>query len=302
MRHGLHPCPTLGAHVLGQRCQLLAHQSFQHPGVGEVGSGIAFGEQVAADATACLPVGVQPDEAHQRVRGVDFPLGQACAQRGRAALPFRRTIERGFLCGVVVGDGQGHQLFQRDGSGAVVGHQARRDVGQLQAALHHQRGHAEVGGNVLDGPAFLDQRGERLELVGGVHLLAHQVFGEADGAGTAIGHKQARYLVVGGDAALLRQQLQGGQAAITGHHLVMLAIGGCDHDQVLQQADAGDARGQFGDGQARHLAGVALGAARQQLRKGNQDQVLGRVGHFQRCGVFDGAGFGLGYGVHGDNS
>ena len=236
------------------------------------------------------------------MRGVDFPLGQACAQRGRAALPFRRTIERGFLCGVVVGDGQGHQLFQRDGSGAVVGHQARRDVGQLQAALHHQRGHAEVGGNVLDGPAFLDQRGERLELVGGVHLLAHQVFGEADGAGTAIGHKQARYLVVGGDAALLRQQLQGGQAAITGHHLVMLAIGGCDHDQVLQQADAGDARGQFGDGQARHLAGVALGAARQQLRKGNQDQVLGRVGHFQRCGVFDGAGFGLGYGVHGDNS
>ena len=146
--------PTLGAHVLGQRCQLVAHQRFQHCGIGEVGSGIAFCEQVAADA-ACLPVGVQPDEAHQRVRGVDFAFGQALAQLGRAALPFRRTKERGFLRGVVVGDGQGHQLFQRDGSGAVVGHQARRDVGELQAALHHQRGHAEVGGNVLDGPAFL---------------------------------------------------------------------------------------------------------------------------------------------------
>jgi hypothetical protein len=102
--------------------------------------------------------------------GVDFALGQALAQLGRAALPFRRTVERGFLRGVVVGDGQGHQLFQRHATGPVVGHQARRDVRQLQAALHHQRGHAEIGGNVLDGSAFLDQRGEGRELVGGVHV------------------------------------------------------------------------------------------------------------------------------------
>jgi hypothetical protein len=105
-------------------------------------------------------------------------------------------------------------------TGAVVGHQARRDVRQLQAALHHQRGHAEVGGNVLDGPAFLDQRGEGRELVGGVHVLALHVLREADGAGGSIGHQQARHFVVGGDALLLRQQLQGGQAAITGHHFV----------------------------------------------------------------------------------
>ena len=302
MRHGLHPCPALGAHVLGQRCQLVAHQRFQHCGIGEVGSGIAFGEQVAADAAACLPVGVQPDEAHQRVRGVDFTLGQALAQLGRAALPFRRTIERGFLRGVVVGDGQGHQLFQRHATGPVVGHQARRDVRQLQAALHHQRGHAEVGGNVFDGPAFLDQRGEGRELVGGVHVLALHVLREADGTGGSIGHQQARHFVVGGDALLLRQQLQGGQAAVACDDFVLLAIGGEDDNQVLQQADAGNARGQFGDGQARHLAGVALGAARQQLRERNQNQVLGRVGHFQRGGGFDGDGFGFEYGVHGDNS
>ena len=69
-----------------------------------------------------------------------------------------------------------------------------------EAALHHQRGHAEVGGNVLDGPAFLDQRGERLELVGRVHLLAQQVFREADGTGRSVRHQQARYLKVGGNA------------------------------------------------------------------------------------------------------
>ena len=302
MRHGLHPCPALGAHVLGQRFQLGAHQRFQHSGIGEVGSGIAFCEQVAADAAACLPVGVQPDETRQRVRGVDFAFGQALAQLGRAALPFRRTIERGFLRSVVVGDGQGHQLFQRHATGPVIGHQARRDVRQLQAALHHQRGHAEVGGNVLDGSAFLDQRGEGRELVGGVHVLALQVLREADGAGGRIGHQQARHFVVGGDALLLRQQLQGGQAAVACDDFVLLAIGGEDDDQVLQQPDAGNARGQFGDGLARGRPHVALGTARQQLREGNQDQVLGGVGHFQRCGGFDGDGFGFEYGVHGDFS
>jgi hypothetical protein len=71
----------------------------------------------------------------------------------------------------------------------------------------------------------------------------------------------------------------------------VLAIGGKDDDQVLQQADAGNARGQFGDGHARGLADVALGAARHQPRQRNQNQVLGRVGGFQRdSGGFDGDG------------
>src|SRR3546814_1669115 len=43
--------------------------------------------------------------------------------------------------------------------------------------------------------------------------------------------------VVGGDALLLCQQLQGGQAAVACDDFVLLAIGGEDDDQVLQQAD-----------------------------------------------------------------
>jgi hypothetical protein len=82
--------------------------------------------------------------------GVDFALGQALAQR-TAALPLRRIVERGFLRGVVVGDGKGHQLVKAHGIGAIVGHQARRDVRQLQAALHHQRRDGEIRRNVLDG-------------------------------------------------------------------------------------------------------------------------------------------------------
>ncbi|CAB3770402.1 hypothetical protein LMG29739_05772 [Paraburkholderia solisilvae] len=49
VRYGFHPRPALGAHVLGLRIQLAAHQRFQQRGIGQVGSGIAFGEQVAAD-------------------------------------------------------------------------------------------------------------------------------------------------------------------------------------------------------------------------------------------------------------
>ena len=71
---------------------------------------------------------------------------------------------------------------------------------------------------------------------------------------------------------------------------------------LLQQADALDRCGQFGDGHARGLAHVAASRPRHQPRQWNQNQVLGRVGHFQRRGGFDGAGFDLGIGVHGDNS
>ncbi|MCY1298171.1 hypothetical protein D9M70_476440 [compost metagenome] len=230
---------------------------------------------------------------------VDFAFRQARPQRRGVPLPTRRVVEHDLLRRVVVGDGQGHQLLQGDVSGPVIRHQTWRDVCQFQAALHHQRGHAEVGGNVLNGAAFLDQRGECLELVGRVHLLAQQVFREADGAGRSVGHQQARHLEVGGDALFLRQQLQGSQAAVAGHHLVMLAIGGEDDDKVLQQADAGNARGQLVDGQARRGARVAFGTARQQLRDRQQDQVLGRVGRFQGG---PGDGFGLGNGVHGDSS
>ena len=71
---------------------------------------------------------------------------------------------------MVVGDSQSHQLLQRHGLRAVVGQQARRHIRQLQAVLYHQRGHAEVGGNIFQRAAFLDQRGEGDELVGGTYL------------------------------------------------------------------------------------------------------------------------------------
>ena len=205
---------------------------------------------------------------------------------------------------MVVGDGEGHQLVKAHGLGPVVGQQARRHVGEFQTALHHQRRDAEIRCNVLDAAAFGHERGERLELVGGVHGFALHVLGEAGRAGGAIGHQQARHLPFLANAVLFRQQLQRCEATVTGHDLVMLAIGGGNHDEVLQQADTLDAGGEFGNGHARGLAHVAASGTRHQPRQRNQNQVLGRISGFQRDsgGGVDGAGFGLGNGVHGDNS
>ena len=96
-----------------------------------------------------------------------------------------------------------------------------------------------------------------------MHVLALHVLGEAHGTGGCISHQQARHFIVGGNALLLRQQLQRGQAAVARNDFVSLIIGGEDDDEVLQQADAGNARGQLGDGLARGRANVALGTTRQ---------------------------------------
>ena len=240
--------------------------------------------------------------------GVNLALGQAVAQVVRAALPCGRIVERGFLRGVVVCDGKGHQLVKAHGLGAVVGQQARRHVGEFQAALHHQRRDAEVCGNVLDGAAFGHQRGKCLELVGGVHGFALHVLGQAGGAGGAIGHQQARHLPFLADAVLFRQQLEGGKATASGHDFVTLAVSGRGHDQVLQQADTLDAGGEFGNRHARGLAHVAARRARYQPRQRHKNQILARVGGFQQHGRHgsgrgvDGLGFGVVDGVHGENS
>ena len=257
-RRGIHPRPTFGLHFGGDARQLVLRQPFQQRGIGQIHAFVAFGEQVAADAAAFALVGVQPDEAHQRMPvGVDFAFGETVAQVVRAALPCRRIVERAFLRGVVVGNGKGHQLVKAHGLGAVVGQQARRDVGEFQAALHHQRRDGKIRCNVLDAAAFGHQRGECLELVGGVHGFALHVLGEAGRAGGAIGHQQARHVPFLADAALLRQQLQGGKATASGHDFVTLAVSGRGDDQVLQQAHTLDGCGQFGNGHARGLAHVA---------------------------------------------
>ena len=112
-----------------------------------------------------------------------------------------------------------------------------------------------------------------------------------------IGHQQAGHREVLGELAPLDQQLQRGEATATGHDLVVFAIAGQHHGEVLQQADAGDARGQFGNRRAAALAHVAAG--RSQLGQRNQQRFV--RGHDGCDSSGDGGGFVKGCGVHSEN-
>lgn len=49
----------------------------------------------------------------QLLDALHLAFGKAVAQLRRVALPRRRVVERGFLRGVVIGDGKGYQLIER---------------------------------------------------------------------------------------------------------------------------------------------------------------------------------------------
>ena len=113
------------------------------------------------------------------------------------------------------------------------------------------------------------------------------------------------------ELAPLGQQLQGRQPPLARDHLEVLAIGRGDHGEVLQQPDADDGSRQFGNRGAAALAHVAR--RRPQLGQRDQAQFIGH-GHrdgdgFARSGGsrssghgMQGLGFGMGNGIHGDDS
>ena len=102
-------------------------------------------------------------------------------ERGRLALPRRRVIEGAFLRGVVVGDGEGHQLFKRQIAIAIDLHQFRGYRAEPQALPHHMRRHTEAGSDLLrtEAPLFR-QLLKGLELVGGMHVFPGDILVQAD--------------------------------------------------------------------------------------------------------------------------
>ena len=120
------------------------------------------------------------DKDRAAIRGGDVGFGQQAADGAGIAVIGQPLVGR-FLPGMVLGDGKGHQLVKRQIAVAIDLHQLGRDRAQAQALPHHMRRHAEPGGDFLRAKtAFLRQLLERLELVGGMHVLAGDVFVEAD--------------------------------------------------------------------------------------------------------------------------
>ena len=81
---------------------------------------------------------------------------------------------------MVVAQRQGHQLIEVDATLPIQRQQLRRHRREFQPPLHRQHLHAEPCGHVLDAFAFIDQRLERLELIGRVHGLPATVLGQTD--------------------------------------------------------------------------------------------------------------------------
>ncbi|MNV19888.1 hypothetical protein D3C71_1107690 [compost metagenome] len=298
-RRHVHPTPAIGLHLLSHRHEPFLCQRLQQRCIRKEDAVLLVREQVAPHSAASLLVDLNAYELRQRIpTDINLFMREVIAQRLRAALPLRRLVEGGFLRRMVVGDGKGHQLFQRHGVSPVVGQQARRNVGELQAPLHHQGGDAEVGGNVLDGPSLGHQISESLELVGRVHGLALHILGQAHGARSRVGHQQAGHLEVLRELAALDPQLERGEAAATGDDFVVLAIGSQHDVEVLQQAHAGDAGSEFGNRRAAALAHVA--ARWPQLGQRNEQQFLRSRDGCDSSG--DSGGFVKGSGVHSEIS
>lgn len=115
------------------------------------------------------------------------PVQSTVRARHEVGAAFGRVIERRLLRGGVVCDGKRHQLVEVHRISTVVAIRRGETFASLKTPLHYQGRDAEVDGNVLNGPAFLDQSGKGFKLVRRVYGLALQVLGQAGGAGRGIG-------------------------------------------------------------------------------------------------------------------
>ena len=244
-RTDVDPLPAFRQELLRALAQLVGGEALQQGRVQQVGLAVVVAEQVAAQGSAGLLVGLDGDEPGQRV-GVRFDLapGQQLAQMLRALVPGRQSGPGLLLALVIVDRGQHHEAVQADAAFAVQGHQLGRDGGELHAPLDDERRHAEGCGHVLDGLALREQSGEGGELVGRVHRHVEAVLGKARDERLVGRHDEHRHGVVVGDVALLHEQRERGEPPSAGADLVAPARR-LDHDEVLQHAAVLDRRGQF---------------------------------------------------------
>ena len=125
-RTDVDPLPAFRQELLRALAQLVGGEALQQGRVQQVGLAVVVAEQVAAQGSAGLLVGLDGDEPGQRV-GVRFDLapGQQLPQMLRALVPARQTGPGLLLALVIVDRGQHHEAVQADAAFAVQGHQLR---------------------------------------------------------------------------------------------------------------------------------------------------------------------------------
>lgn len=136
---------------------------------------------------------------------------------------------------MVVGDGEGHQAFERHSFAAILSEQLRRDAGQLHPLEDQAFLDAEPGGDIGGAFALVDQGGEGLELVGRVHRETDRVFGQAHLQRVFLGDDLAGHREVVGELAFGLERVNRLQAPASGDHAVR-AVARVGDDEVLHQA------------------------------------------------------------------
>ncbi len=147
--------------------------------------------------------------------------------------------------------------------------QLRRDAGQLHPLQDKAFLDAEAAGHLGGGLALVDQRGERLELVGRVHRQPDGVFGKAHFQGVLLGDDLARHGEILRQLAFGLQRVDRLQAAAAGDDAIR-AVAGVGDDEVLHQAVREERRLQLVHAD---LGGGAAGIERGFLQPADGDEL-----------------------------
>jgi hypothetical protein len=162
------PFPAFAGDVCGRGGELLGGQAIEQDDVLEAAA-IVILEEITQDHTAGRHVGFGPNEPGAAVRGPDGALGELAADQIRllvVGLLNRRPDL--LLPGMVVSDGEGHELLQRHAVLGIDIEKLLRHRGKAQPLLHYGGRDEEAGGNLLVSGTLVAQCLEGTELVEGM--------------------------------------------------------------------------------------------------------------------------------------
>ena len=245
----LSPQPALGGpHYLGLGGEFFEGEPVEQSRVLEPALSV-LAEQVAADSSPCRLIGLGPDQTRTAVGSLDLMLGHHPADEvGRSVVG--QVAPDLFLPGVVLADGEGHQLVEGYLLGAIGGHQDRADRAKAQPPLYQGRRDAEPRPDLLGAPPLgVRQLAEGLELVGGMHGETGDVFVETDLEGVIVGVEQAADGLGLGQTFAFGQEPQGQPTAFAnGNEVITRLLAftiafGLDHGR-LQHPLGGDGGGE----------------------------------------------------------
>ncbi len=178
IRRDLDPFPTLGGDSLALGLQLLAHQPVEQHRVLQPAA-IVLLEEIAQDSATRRLIGLDADKQHPLIGGAHRGFGQQAPDVIRLLLPtVPDRIPDLFLPHLILGDSEGHQLFQRHAILGIDLQQCGRDRRQAQALLHHLGIDEEGGGDLLLAHALVAQGLEGAELIERMQWCPFDILGE----------------------------------------------------------------------------------------------------------------------------